>query len=341
MNHMRRSFPFGPLRHVACAILAAGITTLVVGCETPASAPAFSLAREDWGYAGAKGKRLTTDHFDVRTTLQDQVLVDVLPGFLEACYARYEGLVPPRSDAAGPLATYIFETRWQWSRFTDEFVPERARVYRNIQSGGYTDPPTATAVLYWLGRDRTLAVAAHEGWHQYVARTFPLPIPAWLNEGLATQMEAFQLYDGVPRFEPRKNYFRRNHLRTALIVKEKGLFDLSELLRMHAGDVLESPTRPTDTYYAQIWSLTLFLLEGPEKAYCEGFRTLLADAGTETMRVAVNAYRAATPAAANLSFGEVVFRRYITDDLDTFSAEYVQFAKDLFLTAPRASAGPR
>jgi len=314
------------------AILAAGLVAILAGCQSPVRAPAFTLTREDWGYAGAKGKRLITDHFDVRTTLQDQVLVDVLPGFLESCYERYQELIPPRVEPGQPLATYVFETRWQWGRFTDEFVPERARVYRNIQSGGYMDSPTATAVLYWLGRDRTLAVAAHEGWHQYVSRTLPLPIPAWLNEGLATQMEAFELSNGIPRFEPRKNYFRRNYLRTALVVKEKGLFDLSELLRINAGDVLESSARPTDTYYAQLWSMTLFLLEGPDKTYRDGFRTLLADAGTETMRVAVNAYRVATPAAANLSFGEIVFRKYITEDLDAFSGRYIQFARDLLLT---------
>jgi hypothetical protein len=316
------------------------VAALLLGCEPEVRAPAFTLTQAEWGYHGAKGTHLVTDHFDIRTTLEDKMLVEVLPGFLEACYRRYEGIIPARSDAEDRLTTYIFNTRWEWGQFTDEFVPERAHLYRNIQNGGYTDQPTCTAVLYWIDRGRTLAVAAHEGWHQYVARHLPLQIPAWLNEGLATQMEAFELRGTVPTFESRKNYFRRNYLKTALIVKEKGLFDLSELLRMNAGDLFASPGKSSDTYYAQVWSLVLFLSEGPNKTYRDGFRRLLADAGSESMRVAVNAYRVATPSAANLSFGELVFRAYITDNLDAFCEDYIAFGKELVRGTPRAGTIP-
>lgn len=329
------------MRHNACAFSTALMVTLLLGCQPAVRAPSFGLEREDWTYHGAKGERLLTDHFDIRTTLQDQALVGVLPTFLEACHRRYVDFIPLRLGGRDErLATYIFNTRFEWTEFTDEFTPEHARIYRNISNGGYTDQPTSTAVLYWLGRDRTLAVAAHEGLHQYVSRHLAQQIPAWLNEGLATQMEAFSLQNGVPTFEPRQNYFRRNYLKNALIVKEKGLFDLSELLRMHAGELLQSSGKSTDTYYAQVWSLVLFLYDGPNKAWRDGFRALLADAGSESMRVGVNACRVATPAAANLSFGEVVFRKYITDNLDTFSAQYVEFAKDLVRGTPPPGAFP-
>lgn len=326
---------------IRAAILAMALgLPWMAGCGTAGRPPAFALTREPWDFHGARGARLLSTHFDVRTTVEDAKVVDVLPQFLETCYRRCTELIPPRRPAGDPLATYVFNTRGQWMRFTDDFVPDRAPLYRNIQSGGYTDQPTATSVLYWIGRDRTLAVASHESWHQYVARHLPLAIPPWLNEGLATQFEAFELRDGVPVFEPRKNYFRRNYLREALIAKENGLYGLPELLRMHAGDVFDSRRRPPDTYYAQVWSLTLFLLEGPNRAYREGFRTLLAEAGTESMRVAVSGYTAATPAAAGLSFGEIVFRRYIAENLDRFSAEYVEYAKELVRGTPRPGTFP-
>ncbi len=321
-------------------VLFAVALATVIGCGTDTRPPAFELATEDWVFHGVRGTRLITTHFDVRTTVEDAQVVRVLPVFLESCRRQCERMVPPRTRSEERLATYIFNTRWQWERFTDEFVPERAALYRNIQSGGYTDQPTAASVLYWIGRDRTLAVAGHEAWHQYVARHLPAPIPAWLNEGLATQLESFTLQDGVPVFDPRNNLFRRNYLRTALIVKEKGLFELSELLRIHAGDVFASPAKSSDTYYAQLWSLTLFLLDGPNKGYRDGFRALLADAGTEALRTAVNAYVVATPAAAGLSPGELVFRRYVTDRLDTFKADYVEFARDLVRGTPKPGTFP-
>jgi len=311
------------------------------GCEPAVRAPTFQLMQEDWKFHDVAGKRLRTDHFDMRITLKDEQLTDVLPVFLEACHRRYEEMAGRPPVGEQPLTTYVFETRQQWLQFTERFVPERAYIYRHIQNGGYTDQPTATAVLYFLGRDRTLAVAGHEGWHQYVARNFRSPIPAWLNEGLATQLEGFELRDGLPVFTPRKNYFRRNDLKNALIVREHALFKLPEFLGMNAGDVFDPADRKSAaTYYAQVWSTVLFLLEGPNAAYREAFRSLMADAGTERLIDAVKGYRVATPAAAGMSMGEIVFRRYITEDLDAFFAEYTTFARDLVRGTPEPGRFP-
>ncbi len=324
-------------RSIAGALAAA---MAAAGCGPTVNVPSFQLAQEEWAFHDVEGKRLVTDHFDIRTTLKDEQMVDVLPTFLETCRARCVQMVRPKAESAERLAVYVFNTRAEWEAFTVQFAPDRARLYRNIQSGGFTDQPTATSVLYSIGRDRTLAVAAHESWHQYAARHLPAPMPAWMNEGLATQMEAFDLYGGAPVFTPRKNYFRRNHLRAALTAKDKGLLDLPELLRMHAGDVFGTPGRSTEIYYAQIWSVVLFLMEGPNRTYTRGFRSLLDEAGSDAMRVAVNAYSVATPGTAGMSTGELVFRKYITDDLAQFAAEYVAFARDLVRGTPPPGAFP-
>ncbi|MBN1491160.1 MAG: hypothetical protein JXA69_14700 [Phycisphaerae bacterium] len=307
----------------------AAVVLSLAGCDSSPRAPAFELATEEWTFDGVVGTRLLSDHFDIRTTVTDEPMVTVLPVFLEACHQEYESLLGPRARGTDPMAVYVFDTRSQWWAFTQRFAPNQAPVYQHITSGGFADQATATGVFYWIGRDRTLAVAAHEGLHQYIARHFESPIPAWLNEGLATQMETFELHDGVPVFVPRRNLFRKNDLMASFVDEHVKLFELPEFLTMHAGHAVVSPTKPTATYYAQAWSLVLFLRQGPNKAWCEGFRRMLADAGTEAMSAAVKAYRVATPDAADMSFGELIFRYYITEDYDAFMNEYTAFARDL------------
>jgi len=56
---------------------------------------------------------------------------------------------------------------------------------------------------------------------------------------------------------------------------------------------------------------------------------LLADVGTRRLKIAVRAYRAVTPDSGGLPYGEVIFRRYITEDLDGFEREYRAFAERL------------
>jgi len=316
------------------ALPSMAIACVLAGCGAPPHRAALDVRTEPWEYRGAAGRRLITAHFDIRTTARDERLVAVLPGFLEECHERCARLTGRSSGSPDPLVVYVFETRAQWSGFTEEFAPQRAPLYRQIRHGGYTDEPTATAVLYDIGRDRTLAVAAHESMHQYLARHVRGPIPAWVNEGLATQMECFALRDGVPVFEPRHNLYRRNYLRMALSAGANRLYPLRDLLRMHAGELFSSPEQSSDTYYAQVWSLVLMLTEGRNAAYREGFRKLVAEVGTESMRAAVEAYRVAVPDAAGAAAGEVAFRRYICEDLNRFAREYEAFARDLVRTAP-------
>lgn len=325
-----RGFPRRAIQTIGALWLwTAALLAAAAGCQPAPKAPAFELAREDWAFRDIKGHRFLTDHFEICTTLIDEQMIDALPAFLEACHRRYDELLGPRGAKGNRLTTYVFHTRPQWWDFTQEFAPREAPVYQYITNGGYTDQATGAAVLYWIGRDNTLAIAAHEGLHQYVAKHFKTPIPAWLNEGLATQMEAFELREGVPHFEPRRNLFRRNYLKDALLTQSKGLYPLPEFLGMHAGQAVAEPTKSTATYYAQAWSLVLFLLEGPNPKYVDGFRTLLAEAGTDAMPMAIKAYRVATPEADGLPFGEQVFRRYISEDYESFWAEYVAFAKEL------------
>ena len=307
----------------------AGLLLLPVfwGCAGPATAPDFRLQREEWRpAAGVSGVRLRTDHYDIRVTSADDLLCDYLPAFMETCHAAYRRAMPCERDGGPPLDIYVFRDRPQWAAFTRAFVPAQAHVYLHIQSGGYMDAPSATAVLWDIGRDKTLSLMAHEGWHQYVARNCPAPLPPWLDEGMATQWEAFDLDGDVPVFTPRRNLLRRNSLREALIL-ENGLIPLPELLRMNAGEAVMRTGQTVRGYYAQVWSMVLMLRE--ERPYRDAFARLLADAGAGRTAAVVSAWKAASPEAAGMSPGEILFGRYITGDLEGFAAEYRDFARSL------------
>jgi hypothetical protein len=301
----------------------------LAGCAARPRDPITPETQEWTSPTGVQGVQMLTDHFDLRVTARDPVLREYLPTFMEGAYAAYECTVPQAQPQPERLIIYLFDTRDQWARFTRGFSPANAETYLHILSGGYTDYPSATAVAFDLRRDRTLSLLAHEGMHQYFARNFPEPVPAWVNEGLATQFESFELNGPHPNFTPRRNYSRKNHLRE-LISERDELIPLADLLRMDAGQAVRGVQYGSRAYYAQIWSLVLFLKEGPAPiGYRQSFANLLADVGTDRMTTAIRAQRVATPDSDAMSDGEMVFRHYISEDLPRVEADYREFAEAL------------
>jgi hypothetical protein len=303
----------------------------VAGCVTAkAPAPPVEVNHCDWVCdTGIEGCQLLTPHYDFRTTSDDIILHDYLPDFMETALERYQELIPPARKQNERMIVYVFANRPQWADFTRLFVhPIHANTYLHLHAGGYMDHQRRTVVMWDLGRDRTLGLLAHECLHQYLACCFPEDVPAWLNEGLACQWECFDLQGKQPVFNPQMNYVRRNNLRLA-IADQDGQIDLPQLLAMNSGHAVRKTGPMVRYYYAQVWSVVLFLRQGHIKEYKQGFQKLLTEVGTERMKAAVRAYRAANPQASKLSDGEVVFRHYITEDLALFSKHYHDFARSL------------
>jgi hypothetical protein len=317
--------------------------------------PDARVDQSEWrSPAGVKGVQLLTDHFDMRVTAKDEVLREFLPTFMEDAYQAYEKLIPTagidtqpsdagsddslagspapavavngRSTSSERLLIYLFEDRDQWVAFTLSNFPANAETYLHILSGGYTDESSATAVAFDVHRDHTLSLLGHEGLHQYFARHLPERIPAWVNEGLATQFEAFELNDMHPNFTPRRNYARLVAL-SELVGKKDGLIPLPELLRMNAGEAIRGIRYGSRAYYAQVWSLIVFMSQGPcPVEYNQGYQRLLADLGTQRMHAAISAQRVTTENGDKISDGELLFRHYIAEDLKQAEAEYREFA---------------
>lgn len=341
------SFSPSPRRPLAALTL---LLLATAACTSPTRP--IAVERRPWTEPGPDGLQFLTAHFDIRTTVRDTVLRDALPEFMETAFTEYTRLMPLPVESSPPLSrgesanaspsltkggpaegdgarlpVYLFDTREEWARFTRHFTPADAQTYLHIHAGGYTDYRSCTAVTFDLGRDHTLSLLAHEGFHQYVARYRPVPLPAWLNEGLACQFETFILEGSHPTFSPRQNLIRLGSLREALTPPNQ-LASLSDLLRMHAGQAVRQTGPAAPVYYAQLWSTVLYLRDR-SCPYAPGFRKLLQDAGTPALTQAIRDYRAQSPTAHGLSDAEVAFAAYITSDLQGFAARYRAFAEEL------------
>jgi hypothetical protein len=304
----------------------------------PASLPpaAFDVAETPWWFGADPGRRLDTRHYRIHTTISHERVLARLPIFMECALRNYTSVLGDLPEPSAPLESYIFRERGQWRSKTREILPEQASAFENLGRGGFTT--RGTSVLYyldWGGRDHdTLAIAAHEGWHQYTQVAFRNALPIWLEEGIATYMEgySFPLSDRFPEFRPAQNNERQSAL--AVAIRRDRLIPLRELLDAPPQSFLEDGKRSLLTYYAQAWALTRFLAEGAEGRYRPALERALIDAaeGRLTARIArAPAVVAAggRPAAIATRGGPWLILAYFESDMHRFEQEYLAFLRHL------------
>lgn len=258
----------------------------LIGCASTPTAPIPDARFAAWTGEGFNGRRISTEHFEIISTLADAELESGLPTFLEDAFRAYTKTLPMAEPLNQPLTTYVFGLRDEWLRFMRVRFPLRSAVYARIRSGGFTEG--TTSVSFYTNRGVTLATLAHEGWHQYLSARLDRPVPAWINEGLACTFESFDMRNGRPRFIPRRNSFRINSLREA--IQRDRLLSLSEIIDTDAGEViLNDRTKKTDTYYAQAWALMTFLRHGAGGRYAPAFDRMMGDIASGTFHARISA----------------------------------------------------
>lgn len=276
---------------------------------------------------GNAGLVVHTAHYRLFTTVSDPLVLRRVPVFLESALRAYRETAGVDAWPKEPLVVYLFAERADWETFTDEWAGPAANLYRRIQAGAYF--LNGATVAYYLDRHASFSVLAHEGWHQYAQQTFALRLPAWLDELMAIQFEAFTWDRGLVTFDPSRNGSRLLALKQNMAAGQ--VLDIDQLLPLDAGRMLSLPS-PTDGspravsgYYAQLYALGRFLREAAYGRHLLDLQALLQDAAAGNWPLTDAQRQGATPTTGNPSrhwnaqVGPLLFRRYITQtpaDLD-------------------------
>ncbi|HOF19443.1 MAG TPA: DUF1570 domain-containing protein, partial [Phycisphaerae bacterium] len=278
-----------------------------------------------WQTPYATGAELTSAHYRVYSTATDRVLGRNLCAFMEAARNNYLALTGLDDvPAAEPMTIYMLGTREEWAALTRHVVKEHVELYLGIQAGGYCY--RGVGVFWDIGRQASLSVASHEGLHQFLHHRLRSRLPMWLEEGLCTTAEGFDLYGNAVRFTPDVNRARFADLRK--MIGRREWIAMRELLPMDAGDAIARNPYRSVGYYGQLWALVQFLRSRPD--YRAGMHRLIRDAEkgrfalTNSDGEALNGGR-----LYNRLVSEPLFRSYISDDLDAFDREFRAFALEL------------
>jgi hypothetical protein len=316
----------------ACLLLLLPACTPVIPRATTTSpaptafADSLILSEEQWTFHTRPGRAIETPHFRLYTTLSDSLLLDRFPAFAERALIHYTTYLTDLPEPARRLETFLMATRPQWAEITQRVAGQNAATYLQIQRGGFAY--NARAVYWDIGPHDTLAMAAHEGWHQYTQSTFKVPLPIWLEEGLGTYMEGFRWAEDDrtrPLFLPWSNPERFDTLRNLATRNE--LIPLQDLLTARPQDLIQTSSANTLGYYAQVWALTHFLAETPhyrpalqqmlrEHASGRALDTYLTRLGPTEARRTVT-----------LRIGNGALRTWFTTDLEAAASEYREFVQ--------------
>ena len=269
---------------------------------------------EPWSDRAAPASVLSSRRYTVYTTLPAGAARDALPQVLEGAYAQYQALAPAAPLDDRPMHCFVFAHRAEWEEFTNRRTGGDATMYRQIPRGGYTIDDWFAA---WSDSDRALFnTAAHEGWHQYVARHFAGRLPPFLDEGIACLFEEVRLVRGQPRWDTSLNPIRSETLARAS--RDGDLWSLDELVTLDAGEVMDTSRPRINAFYAQSWAFARFLNEAEAGRYRPMLQKLLADAaaGRTPRRWAPGEARAA-------------LERYLQQDFAATERSYDAFVRQL------------
>ena len=263
--------------------------------------------------AGAGGQQITSAHYCVYTNSRNTLLVRYLPGFMEAAYRYYVELTgladQPVGPLAGPMPVYLMNSREDWASLTTSVVGPAAGIYLSIQAGGYCY--RGVCVFWDIGNLGTLTIASHEGLHQFFHHRLKSRLPTWVEEGMCTLAEGYEVQDNRVRFTPGKNLFRFRDLRVAIV--DGHWMPLAKLLGSNPSQVLGGSADRTVGYYGQLWALASLIRS--REPYRAGLARLLEDARTGKLQ---------SPDA-----GAGLFTRYISDEMPAFERDYRAYAKTL------------
>lgn len=318
----------GPLAVGPAPFVARGPTA--VGAGVPANAV---VARGPWTFEEQAGEAIHTRSYSIYTTEKSPIITDRLPGFMEAAVDAYTSLITGLPRPTARMETFVMGSRPQWQRLTLYMMGERGKNLTWIERGGFAFG--GRAFLFDIGAADTMSIASHEGWHQFTQRTFQEPLPVWLEEGIASYFEGHRWAGNDVTFMPWFNIERFDRLREAAARGQ--LLGFDEVLRMTPDRLVTYPNEFAITYYAQLWALVHFLVEGDGGRYRPGLQTLLADAASG--RMGQRLAKATGGRAGMVLMGQrltpVLVREYFGLEISELSERYGLFMRQLVVPGTR------
>lgn len=278
---------------------------------------------------------ITTDHYQIYTTVTDPLVLEFIPVFLESSFVAYSKTIMRKVKLDSRFQIYLFQTRQEWADFTRLTTGNLSKLYLQITAGAYFH--NGICVAWHLGRTNDYSVLAHEGWHQFAHRVMKYNLPSWLNEGIATTFEAYRWQDGHLIFEPTRNGSRLLSLKHAITANT--LLPLETLVTTDPGNVLSHTPKKTmpgaesaiGTYYGQCHGLVRFLQEYNQGAVLVKFIEMLqgADQGTWPLPQSLisESVEKGKPLSRywNSQVGAIVFNTYISQDTNRMNAIFRNF----------------
>ena len=238
-----------------------------------------AAASNEWDFGQDKGSVLQSRHYRIFTTIKEPEVQKLLTDVMEGAFLMYCQVTPDVKISDRPLDCYMFRSRSEWDVYTQRYGGSDARVYLQIRSGGYT--VRDRYVAYYIGREGTFSVAAHEGWHQFAGRHFKGRMPPFLEEGLACMFESISWKGELPRWNLSVNAPRAANLKKA--IEGKFIVPLDELCAMHAGDIVGEKRDRIDAFYAQSWAFARFMWEGDDGRHRPALQKWLAETAAGTV----------------------------------------------------------
>ncbi len=331
-------------------VIVALMVCLLVGCASSSSrtgnatdagdapvAPRVIVESEaPWDYAGARGRVITTPNFRLYTTETDTTLIRRTPEFLEIALDHYTRALVTLPRPTDRMDTFLLDTRAQWQRMTLQILGARGQGISRVGRGGFAHG--GKGVFFDIGLFDTLAIASHEGWHQYTQSVFRERMPSWAEESIATYMEGHRWAGATPVFLPWANIERFDHLRNAYARGD--LLPLRMMLASNPEGLLTPVNDDLLTFYAQGWALIHFLHAYDGQESSDALRAMLIDAQAGRLSAAVTArlgdreFLARAVRDRSLG-GEAVFRAYFGDDLDATESRFRAFVGRLVAPSSR------
>ncbi len=280
------------------------------------------LITTPWRYEGSAGQAIRTTHYRILTTIDDdEVKVDIAR-LMEGALGEYSRVAEGVILSDRPMDCYVFGQRAQWNQFTRSHTGADSAIYLQILRGGYT--VRDWYVAYYIGDVATYSVAAHEGWHQFVARHFVGRLPPFLEEGMACLFEKVEWQGGLPRWNLSLNPQRAQALRSAMV--EKRLWPLRRLIRMHAGEVVGMSGDRIEAFYAQAWAFAKFLWEADQAKYRPALRRWLTDTAAGRVFDPTGSHRSAR-SSWNRNAVEPMLEHYLEMDMASIEKAYAAYLR--------------